>query len=323
MSVRVLVLGGGPDAEREVSLQGQRCVAQALHEAGFEAREQVLSGEERTTDLARLADGAVVFPVLHGAWGEGGTLQEMLDEAGLAYVGSRAPAARLCMDKLATKLLAARLGIDTPPACVLDTRSDCAAIDTPCVIKPVHDGSSVGLHVCRDRGHLVRAIEAVRQDQRERPWRAYMVERVIDGREITVSAICDEDASGVRPLQHLLIEPAHGTYDYHAKYDANDTRYVPGAPLGGELDEIVRGAAGRLCDAIGVRHLARVDFMIDRDGRPWLLEVNTLPGFTTHSLLPMACAHAGMPLPALCERLVRAAERDGVKAEPRVRVTTG
>lgn len=309
---RAAVFSGGPDAERAVSLESGRGVSAALRAAGFDVIEAVLEGDEGEARLATLAAGATVFPALHGAWGEGGALQELLDAARVAYVGCGPAAARLCMDKMATKLAAASAGVRTAPAALVDARSARHAIGVPCAVKPVHEGSSVGLYLCRDDAELEAALDRVRGDQRARPWRVYMVERLIEGREITVGLV--DDGGTLRALPHLLIEPKRGAYDYYAKYEAEDTAYRVGGPLGEAVDAEVRASAELVCAALGVRHLARVDFLVDRAGVAWMLEVNTMPGFTSHSLLPMAAAAAGVSMPVLCSRLIEAAERDAPAA---------
>lgn len=299
----VLVLGGGPDAERPVSLESARNVAQALRDAG---RWQVVEETIDRIGLAQLRSlrGDVVFPVLHGSFGEGGPLQDLLEADGRPYVGCRPHAARLAMDKMATKLAAARVGIPTAPSCVLNIKDDACPLPLPVVVKPVHDGSSVGLHICRDHSVWERARAAVRDDVRSQPGRAYMIERYIAGMELTVGLLSGE------PLSIIHIAPAGGVYDYEAKYNRDDTRYNldPNLPAG--MDAALKAHAVRLAETIGVRHIARVDFILDGSGNPWLLEINTMPGCTSHSLVPMAARHRGIEMPDLCSRLVEMALAD-------------
>ena len=306
---RVLVLSGGPDAEREVSLQSGAGVADAARSAGLvvihETVERPSLSELRS--MVQRSGADAVFPALHGPWGEGGPLQDMLEAIGIPYVGCGPHAARLAMDKLATKLLAAQAGVPTLPAAVLNLRDDRCPLALPVVVKPVHEGSSVGLHLCPDEGAWSRAIAAVRDAQHAHPQRASMVERMVRGVELTVGVL-DGDA-----LSIVRIEPASGVYDYDAKYVRNDTRYSVAPELPDGLSERVRADAARVAHALGVRHLCRVDFLLEqgKDGaRHWLLEANTMPGFTSHSLLPMAAAHAGLVMPALVGRLVEMALRD-------------
>lgn len=299
----VVVLAGGPDDERPVSLQSAAGVAAGLRRAGAAVHEAVI---DRPT-LAELhaMPGEVVFPVLHGAFGEGGPLQDLLEALGRPYVGCGPRAARLAMDKLATKLLAAGLGIATKPACVLNAGDGECPLSPPVVVKPVHDGSSVGLHLCPDEAAWRAAHRAAAADIAARPGRAYMIEPMVRGRELTVGLLAE--GGRLRALPLVEIAPASGVYDYAAKYERDDTRYIVKPALPPVAAEECSRAAVRLANAIGVRDLCRVDFLLDAEGIPWLLEVNTMPGFTPHSLLPMAAAAEGMEMPALCAALVRAA----------------
>jgi D-alanine-D-alanine ligase len=282
----VLVLMGGPDAEREVSLRSGGRVAQALRDDGtFDVIEQVVDAPT-AAELARLP-GDVVFPVLHGPWGEGGPLQELLEAAGRPFVGCGSKAARIAMDKAATKTMAARAGVPTPRSRVL-RRGD----EPPVVIKPSNDGSSVDLFVCNDRDDVDRAL-ATAFSRRE----LMLAEEFIRGREITVGWL----HGSALPIVEIV--PAEGLYDYEAKYVRKDTRYVLDPELPAGVAERAQAATVEVCRALGCRHISRVDFMVDDRG-PWMLEVNTMPGMTDTSLVPKAAAHAGMPFPLLCRRLV-------------------
>jgi D-alanine-D-alanine ligase len=293
----VLVLMGGPDAERAVSLDSGACVAKALRSSRrFRVAEAVIDAPG-AEELRRLADDAgarVVFPVLHGTWGEGGPLQEALEEAGLAYVGSRPRSARLAMDKLATKTTLRVDGVPTPIARALDERDACD-VEPPLVLKPIDDGSSVDLRICRTPAEVEQA-RAVLHDRRGR----LMAERYVAGRELTVGIV--DDAA----LPVIEIIPAVEFYDYEAKYEREDTRYVVDPDLPAETLERCREIALLAFRRLGCRDLARVDF-IDAPGGPWFLELNTMPGFTTHSLLPMAARATGVEMPALCAGLARTA----------------
>jgi D-alanine-D-alanine ligase len=305
----VLVLGGGPDAEREVSLNSSKGVAEALRSGGKYKVEYRVIDRITAAELKGLA-GDVVFPVLHGAFGEGGPLQDMLEAGGRAYVGCGPRAARLAMDKIATKLAASRVGIPTAEACVVDVKDEFLPFPPPLVVKPVHDGSSVGLHIVKCDGCWGSAKPTIRDDVKAKPGRAYMAERFIAGRELTVGMIDG------KPLPIIHIAPADGPYDYEAKYTRDDTKYFVGPDLGAGVTELIQRDASTLAQALGVRHIARVDFILDGQGRHWLLEINTMPGFTSHSLVPMAAKHTGLEMPALCETLVDLALRDGVPGRP-------
>lgn len=301
---RVVVLGGGPDAEREVSLASAEGVAGALREhGGFEV--ESVTVDRVTGDELASWDDAVVLPVLHGPYGEGGEIQRAMEAAGACFVGSGSRASQLAMDKLATKLAAARLGIATPSAAVVDRASDAPPFDLPLVAKPVHEGSSVGLYVCRHDQDWTEAIAAIRADES----RVYMAEAFVSGRELTVGLI--DRGIGLEALPLVEIAPASGVYDFEAKYERSDTVYTAEPVLPSGVAEACQDAALRLADSIGVRHVARVDFMLPASGGAGLLEINTMPGFTPTSLLPKAAQAAGIPMPALCAGLVRAALASG------------
>lgn len=303
---RVLVLGGGPDAEREISLKSAAAVATALR-TRFDVVEQTI-GRIGLEEL-RAMPGDVVFPALHGFFGEGGPMQDLLEDDGRPYVGSKPNAARWCMDKMGTKLAALTLGVPTAPACLFDPRDDRAPIEPPLVLKPTHDGSSVGLHMCRDAETWEFGREAARHDIECNPYRSYMVERLVQGRELTVGLL--GFGQELRALPIIEIGPASGVYDYEAKYNRGDTRYTVGPELPAGVGERVSDAALRLGRHLGVRDLARVDFLLEADGSAWLLEVNTMPGFTATSLLPKAARAVGLSFEDLCAHLVDLARARG------------
>lgn len=299
----VLVLQGGPDAEREISLLSAGSVAAALRAGG---RGPVHVETIDRIDLAGLKKlpGDVVFPVLHGQFGEGGPLQELLEQDGRPFVGCRAAAARGAMDKVFTKATAVRCGVFSSESAIFNPADTRCPLGLPLVLKPVHDGSSVGLHLCRQQSDWDKARLAAASDMREHPGRVYMIERLIRGREVT-AGVLDGKA-----LPLIEIRPAEGVYDYQAKYFRDDTDYKVGPELPGGLTGVIQEHAVRVAAALGVRHLCRVDFILDGEQKPWLLEVNTMPGFTDHSLVPKAARETGLEMPELCWALVDMAVRD-------------
>jgi len=310
----VLVLGGGPDAERGVSLRSAAAVAEGVARDGrFAVRSETI--DRLSADELRVMEGDVVFPVLHGRWGEGGPLQDVLEGDGRGFVGCGSAAARHAMDKVASKLTAAGCGIPTAPAFVLDARDAVCPLAFPVVVKPVHEGSTVGLHVCRSAEQWARALESIERDRvgtLEGERRVYMVEGMVTGadgvgaaRELTVAVI---DGRACGPLE---IAPALGLYDYAAKYERGDTRYILDPELPAGMRDVLMGWTERLFEVMGCRHVARADYMVDGHGRAWFLEINTMPGFTSTSLTPMAAGHSmGLGFDALCARLVELALRD-------------
>lgn len=292
--LRVTVLAGGPSAERAVSLESGRAVAEALRARGHAVRVCDVAPD----DLGALeAPCDVVFPALHGSFGEDGQVQRILEERGIRFVGSGSRASALAMDKVRTKQRASALGIDTPEFEVVTEPR--AVLAPPVVVKPVDQGSSVETSIVKSLADLAPALERV-----VRRFSRALVERFIEGDEVTVGIL-----EG-RPLPPIAIRPKAAFYDYHAKYHDDRTEYLFDAGLSADALSALQAGSLRLFRDLGCRHMARVDWMVDRAQRPWLLEVNTIPGFTSHSLLPKAAAHAGVSFEQLVDRLVRLASED-------------
>ncbi|MBI3468580.1 MAG: D-alanine--D-alanine ligase [Planctomycetes bacterium] len=308
-ALRVAVLRGGSSSEREVSLESGRCVAEALGEAGHE----VIPLDPAETDLSSFAWSEVgaCFIALHGKFGEDGQVQELLEGLGVAYTGSGPEACRIAMSKSASKERFLLHGIPTLPYFLIhesESREEAArraaAFGYPIVVKPDAQGSSLGVSRVSGPGELPAALaECFR-------WEPFgLVERCILGRELTV-AVLDRE-----PLPVLEIRPARPFYDYQAKYHDEATAYTFELGLPEGVVREVQIAAVRACEVLGTRGLCRVDFMLEQDRRPWVLEVNTIPGMTTHSLAPMAAARVGISRATLCDRLVREALGRGEKAK--------
>ncbi len=296
----VLVLGGGPDAEREVSLVGARAVAQALRDSGrFDVQLIEITRPSLAEIRAMRAD--VIWPLLHGRWGEGGPMQDLLEAGGRPYVGCGPAAARLAMDKVASKALAAEVGLKVLPTCVLDPGDAGLPMPLPVVVKPIFEGSTIGLFVCRSendwRTAHARAVASAKP---------YMIEPYVKGRELTLGMI-ERGGGSLSALPFIEIVPAEGLYDYEAKYTRDDTRYQIDPELPADLRRSLESGTAALARRMGIRHLCRADFLLDDDKRAWFLEVNTMPGFTGHSLVPMAAASTGLDMPSLCALLVERA----------------
>lgn len=303
-SLDITLLAGGISAEREVSLATGRQIAEALRAAGHRVFQADIAPNNLHALDHRPCD--LVFPALHGRFGEDGELQNILEQRGLPYVGSGPQASRLAMDKAAAKSCLLENNVPTANWQVVyehkfkDSWVPVSGIGYPCVIKPIAEGSSVGCRVCQDAG------EARNHLQETLPrYGAMLVERFIDGPELTVG-IVDGKA-----LPLIQIRPAAGFYDYQAKYQRDDTEYCFRIDLPHAVVTAVGSAALAAYRVVGARHLARVDVMVDgRTHEPFVLEINTMPGFTTHSLVPKAAAEAGIAFPALCDRLAHLALRD-------------
>jgi D-alanine-D-alanine ligase len=288
---RVGVLMGGPSAEREVSLKSGAAVARGLREAGYAVVEIVLPGSE----VAIPNDVEAVFIALHGTFGEDGTLQALLAEQGVPYTGSHAEASRTAFDKVATKHVLEQEGIPTPRYQVL-RNGDPRALDLPVVVKPALQGSSIGLHcVMEERQWAPAVADACSYDG------DVLVEAYIEGAELTVGVVGD----AVLPVVEIRAPGGH--YDYEAKYLSGTTEYLVPAPISEEQAEACSTWAAAAFQALGCHGLGRVDFRMAPDGELYVLEVNTIPGFTETSLLPKAAQAAGISFSNLCGRIMETA----------------
>ena len=297
---RVTVLCGGPSSEREVSLQSGAAVAEALRR-----RHDVTVRDIGPDDLSALDVAAdVVFPALHGAFGEDGALQGILEQRGIRFVGSGSAASALAMDKHESKLRVQKMGLPTAEWEVIHPAEQ-PRLRPPCVVKPVDQGSSVCTFVVRDAADLEPAIARVCGQ-----FGRALVERFVDGDEITVGIVGEPQAGKPaipRPLPPICIRPKRGFYDYVAKYEDEATEYLFDAGHPAELYAQLARMSLAVFAEFGCRHLARIDWMVDRAARPYFLEVNTLPGFTAHSLVPKAAQRLGVSFEELVDRLVRIA----------------
>ncbi|MGD0540387.1 MAG: D-alanine--D-alanine ligase [Tepidisphaeraceae bacterium] len=304
--MKITVLYGGPSAEREVSLVSGRAVIDALRGMGHD----VFASDVSPSDLSGLDRAAdVIFPVLHGAFGESGELQEILEDRGLPFVGSSSKASRLGMDKVQTKKVWEKAGLPTPPYRVVRRGEAISPAPGSCVVKAIDSGSSIDVYVCKAPPEMsALAIEAVQQVLSRHE--AALIEKYIDGVELTVGLLEE------KPLAPIRIVPNREFFDYEAKYRAADTehRFDTGLPRG--VVEQCRELAAKANAAVGARDLARIDIMLDSANQPYLLEINTLPGFTPKSLLPEAARHAGIEFGPLVDRLVRRAHSRGPGLKP-------
>ncbi len=294
---RVGVLLGGLSAEREVSLMSGGRMAWALRQRGYDV-EEIDPGRDAARQV-REAGVEVVVIGLHGTYGEDGCLQGLLEVMGVPYTGSPPLASGLALDKLASKRIFVEQGLPTPGYRALGPApgpedAGVAALGFPQVVKPVADGSSVGLTIVHREEDLAEALAEARRFGDGR----VLCERFVAGMETTV-AVLDGEALGT-----VEIVPAEGEYDYEAKYFRDDTEYVAPARLPQDTLETLHDLAERTHGVLGCAGATRVDFIVDDEGRAWLLELNTLPGMTDHSLLPMGATLRGLSFEDLVEAIL-------------------
>lgn len=336
--MKIAVLLGGTSDERQVSLSSGAQVARALREAGHEVMavdtaRGLLSAEEETrlleegvradppssTELDRLDEGETValtrqssledvdvyFLALHGGSGEDGTIQALLDVAGVTYTGSDRLGCSLAMDKEVTKRLLRDAGIPTPDWLAFHPSDDAgvptvddveSALGLPVIVKASGGGSSLRLVLAHDREELESSLAE------SRDWNdVVLLERYHPGREFTVGVVGDETF----PVGEIV--PDNELFDYECKYQPGKAREIFPADIPEELSDRLRALALRTHRVLRMRDFSRVDFMVDEEGRAWCLEANALPGMTANSLLPKAAAAAGISFPELCDRIARLA----------------
>ncbi len=292
----VAVVMGGTSTERDVSLRSGKAVSQGLADAGYAVTPVVLDADA-VDGIPEAVDA--VFIALHGGYGENGGIQADLDARGLPYTGSGAAASSLAMDKVATKRVLAAAGIPTAAYELLPPGVAGTSLALPVVVKPPCDGSSVGVGLVRRRGEWEAALEEAR---RVDPQGRALVETYIPGREWTVGILIDE------ALPVVEICAPGGWYGFDAKYTVGKTQYVfPDGPDDQALADRCRRLALESFRAAGCRGMGRVDFRVTPAGEPFVLEINTVPGFTATSLLPKAAARRGIAFPDLCAAILEAA----------------
>lgn len=295
---KVAVLFGGASAEREISIMSGSAVLAALQEQGVDAH--AFDPAER--DLWELKrDGFErAFIALHGRGGEDGTIQGALECLGIPYTGSGVMASAIGMDKWRTKMVWLSAGLPTPRYRLLHAGSDFAAVakdvGLPMFVKPAREGSSVGATKVTRAEDLAAAYEkAARCDP------LVLAEQFIQGRELTAPFLGD------MALPLIRIEAPQGNYDYQNKYFTDDVKYHCPSGLDPDLEQEIQELVMRAARLIDCRGWGRADLMLDDDGRPWLLEINTSPGMTSHSLVPMAARAVGIEFGELCMRILESA----------------
>lgn len=291
------VLMGGKSAEREVSLNTGKAIHAALRRRGYRAT--TIDVDASLPWVLRKKKIEIAFLALHGPGGEDGTVQGLLEVLGIPYTGSGVRASAVGMDKSMTKILVEREGVPVASGmCIRKGQGTLPPknLQWPLVVKPVDQGSTVGVSIVHTSAQWKSALR--------RAWQkgsAILAESFIDGREIAVSVF---DGKSLPTVE--IVAPG-GFYDYAAKYQKSETQYLCPAPLTKAQDRQVKELAVRSYHALGCEGAARVDFRLNSKGQPFFLEINTIPGMTERSLLPMAAAQAGMNYETLTERILRSA----------------
>lgn len=304
---KVAVLMGGRSAEREISLRSGNAVLQALRQRGVDAH-GVDSGDDVIEQL-RVGSFDRTFIALHGRGGEDGVIQGALETIGMPYTGSGVLGSALGMDKLRCKRLWQSAGLPTPDYELLHADTDFAHVagrlHLPLIVKPVHEGSSIGMSRVEQMPALADAYAQAARFDRE-----VIAERWVHGAEYTAAIL------GHEALPLIRLETPNAFYDFEAKYQADTTRYHCPCGLPPEQERQLQQLALQAFDVCGASGWGRVDLLLDRDRHPWLIEINTVPGMTDHSLVPMAAKAAGLSFDELVLRiLATSTTRDGAGAD--------
>jgi len=298
-SKKIGVLAGGPSSEREISLTSGEAVYNALKEEGCDVA--LIDVDENSDELKATFKNKKInfaFIALHGRFGEDGTIQRFLEKLAIPYTGSGPEASHLALDKLASKEIFEKNKIDIPSYKIIKSREKIETDDFnfPFVVKPRYEGSSIGLSVIREKKDMAGALEKARKYSD-----TVIVEEYIKGHEITVGILNNE------PLCVIQVEPGGEFYDYEAKYSRSDTRYLVPAPIKKEDYKKSQEIGKRAHMALNCKAFSRVDMILGDNGKVYVLEVNTIPGLTSRSLLPKAAEQAGISFNQLCRRIAELA----------------
>lgn len=310
MTGSIAVLCGGVSLEREVSLRSGRRVTEALTDRGYNVT--LLDVDAQLVRTLEDEGFTAVYLALHGSAGEDGTIQSLLELIGIPYTGPDVLASSIAWNKPIAQGLFSRHGLQVPDRVTLSQHAfremgAAAAVDRiasslgmPIIVKPAAGGSSLGLSFVEDPARLPHAIISAFSYAD-----SVLLERFIDGTEVAVTVL---DGAALPPVE---IQPKEGMYDFSARYTAGATEFHAPARLDPDVRQACEQVAVQAYEAIGARHLSRADLIVDRQGVPWLLEVDTCPGLTETSLVPLAAEAAEIPFGELCERVIERAIREG------------
>jgi len=304
MKRRIAVLMGGTSAEREVSLRSGHAVAEALRSRGHQATEIDITAEDISPVVSAAPE--VAFIALHGEFGEDGGIQAMLEDAGIPYTGSDPQASRAGMDKMASKCFFITHDVPTPPFRLVTSTQQwnyiAEAVDEigfPLIIKPLRQGSSIGISIVQKKDEVASALSCAFKYGHQA-----LLERFVTGREFTVGIL------GNQPLPVIELRPRQPFFNYEAKYSDSETEFITQPEISRDTYEQLQEMSAAAHMALGCCHLSRVDLMLENDGCAYVLEVNTIPGCTKRSLLPLAAREAGMSFAEMCERIIEMALSD-------------
>ncbi len=294
--IKVALVYGGKSSEREISIKSGKAVEKALKNLGilFKVFDPI-NVETFVADIVRY-NPDVVFNVLHGKWGEDGTIQGLFEILGLKYTGSPVKASSIAMDKSLTKEIAKCSGINVPYGITVEKVEDASDWEIyPAVVKPNSEGSSIGVKVVKDREELSLAVKDAANIDKN-----VIIEEFIEGREITISIL---NGKILEPIEIVVKE---GFYDFHNKYLSDKTEYIISPPLEEKVKETIIENALQIYETIGCKGAARVDFIL-KENTPYFLEINTIPGMTDHSLLPKSAAASGIDFEQLVLKIIEGA----------------
>ena len=299
--MKIIILGGGDSPEREVSLRSAASVAEAAKEAGYSV--ETIDPKYEFEKLDDIAKDAIVLPILHGANGEDGVIQQELEKRRLAYLGSDSKSSADCFDKWRTRQILEAGGLPMPLA-VLATKESYGRepmSKQPHILKVVHGGSSIGtLKVASPDPLRNPKIDGVFKLEKQA-----VIEELIEGSEITVPIL---DQSALPVIE--IIPPKNEEFDYRNKYNGRTEEICPPKNVSEAVQKQAQELAEKVHELMGCRHLSRVDMMVDNNNKLYILEINTIPGLTDQSLYPRSAATAGLPMPQLVQKFVAMVERD-------------
>ena len=286
---KIAVLMGGISSERDISISSGKAISLGLNQSGYNVTEIILDSNKISYDLKKFD---LVFLALHGIFGEDGQVQMLLDKIGVPYTGSSEKSCKISFDKILTRKYLFNKNVNIPKGSVIYNES-IPKISFPLIIKPATEGSSVGCHLVKNKSDWLKAYKSTLSISKK-----ILVEEYIPGREITVGIV------GSTALPIIEVIPDDDWYDFHSKYNSKNTKYIVPAKLDHTTAKTLQSIALNVFNILGASGFARIDFRLNNNNIPYVLELNSIPGFTEKSLLPKAAEAAGISFPELCKIIV-------------------